>query len=210
MAVQSAAPVDMTLAQKLEKMTKEEMIRYASEGMGFNVDPSLDVQTIKEKLLIVESSQKENARKINLESLKMTMDLVAERNESGKKALITEDPPLHVKFYNMQSPRADLEFSSTEPYGFYGQKNKYGFRKAPHWHLFHGEIYVLPLSVIEHLKSLTYTTSKPIIDQATGMQSGSIPVVNSRFTLEIQFSKGQLAQLGSTEAKPPGKEKNGE
>lgn len=214
MAVKKAAPVDLTneitLARKLDGMTKEDMIVYAREEMGQNVDPDLDVQTIREKLLIVEAAKREDARNVNLASLEMVMTLVKRRNDSGKLKLKTNDPPLQVRFHNKQSPGADLECAPTEPYGFYGEKNKYGFKKAPRWHLFDGEVYILPSSLIEHLKNLTYVTGKPIFDPATGMQSGSIPIIRQRFVLEFQLTREQYALLGNmTGAQPPGKGKHG-
>ena len=203
---------EITLIDRLEKMTKEEMVSFAAKDMGLNVDPSLDVQTIKEKLLIVEAGQRNNARNRNVKSLKMVMALVAKRNASGKPKLKTIDPPVQVKFYNIQSPGADFEFTSTEPYGFKGEVNGYGFTTSPYFHLFHGEIYILPMSTIEHLQSLTYTAGKAIIDPVSGMQAGSIPTIKKRFSLEIQLSKGQYAALANmTETSlPNGKEqKNG-
>ena len=202
-----AQRASVTLAQRLEKMSKDEMIVFASEEMGLQVDPNLEEDVIREKLLTIEAQQKSNARNINAGSLAMTMALVERRNASGKPKFKTVDPPLQARFYNNESPLADVEFSTTEPYGFRGEKNKYGFSKCPSWHLFHGEVYTLPASLIEHLKSLTYITAKPVIDPQTGMQHGTIPVVKNRFILEYMLTREQLALI-SAEAKPPGKVKN--
>lgn len=211
MAVQTDNPVvvdvasGVTLARQLERMTKDEMIDYADRSMGLTVDPALDVQTVKERLLVAENSRKNNARETNAQSLANTMELdrkCREHADKDKKFSYKENPMVTIRFWFMQHPGADIEFIFTDPYGFRGPRNKFGFNiaDAPHYRLFHGETYVLPYAVVEHLKNQTYVTHKTIIDPATGMIGGNIPILKPRFLCEPIISKEQwvdLAKKGS-------------
>jgi hypothetical protein len=179
--VESDLAEGVSLAKLLESMTKDEMIRYADENMGLRVDSSLEEQAIKESLLKFDLSQKNNARTINQRSLDMSID--------------KDNPAIVVKFYNMQSPNTNLEFNTTVPRGFFGPKNKKGFKKAPQYNLFHGETYTLPYAIYEHLKNLTYVENKPVIDPATGMFHGTIPIIKPKYVLEPVISRDQLIKL---------------
>jgi hypothetical protein len=196
-----------TLAQDLDRLDMQGLIKYADQNLGLTVDPSLDPQTIKETLLRVHASQKNNARDMNRKSLQMTMALDAKRKEAyekfskdGRKKKPFEyvpNPPVEVKFYFMQHVGANVEFTCTEPYGFTGKDgpNKFGFKVAPRYNLFHGELYVLPLLLVKHLRTLTYVTHKPVIDPATGLQNATIAIVKPRFVLEHMISDTDLARL---------------
>lgn len=202
-----------TLAQDLDRLDMAGLIKYADESFSLTVDPSLDPQTVKETLLRIHSSQKNNARDINRKSLQMTMALDAKRKAAhekfpsdGRKKKPFEyvpNPPVEVKFYFMQHVGANVEFANSEPYGFTAKDgpNKFGFNVAPKYNLFHGEMYVLPLLLVKHLRTLTYVTHKPIIDQATGLQNGTIAIVKPRFVLEYMHSDADLAALAEIKRK---------
>lgn len=201
----------VTLASMLEGMTKEEMIAYANQKMGVTVDAALEPQVIKEKLLVVESSRKNNAREQNARAVNMTLAIDAQRRaaaEKNKKVKYEPNPLIQVRFQYIQHPEADFEFATPHPYGFKGPVNKFGFKKAPVYHLYHGEVYRLPLAIIEHLNSKTFTSHKAIIDPLTGMQKGQIPIIKPRFILEVQLSRAQMIELGTVE--PPAPEKDNE
>ncbi|HUW44883.1 MAG TPA: hypothetical protein VMW50_03715 [Dehalococcoidia bacterium] len=194
----------VTLASLLDGMSKEEMIAYADTKMGVKVDDSLELNTIKEKLLIVEAAKKNDARAKNAKSIEMTMALDAKRERAARtsKTLKYEANPLiQVKFHFIQHVGADLEFATSEPYGLSGPVNKYGFKREPSYHLFHGETYQLPLAIVEHLQSKTFMAHKPILDPVTGMQNGSIPIIKPRFILEVKLSRAQYLELGKVKGK---------
>lgn len=203
-----------TLAQDLDRLDLAGLIKYADENFSLTVDPSLDPQTVKETLLRIHSSQKNNARDKNRKSLQMTMVLDAKRKAAFDKwakdkrvktppFTYVPNPPVEVKFYFMQHVGANVEFANSEPYGFTakGGTNKFGFKVAPQYNLFHGEMYVLPLLLVKHLRTLTYVTHKPIIDQATGLQNGTIAIIKPRFVLEYMHSDADLAALAEIKRK---------
>ena len=199
----------VTLVAMLEGMTKEEMIEYADSHMGVKVDDTLELDTIKEKLLIVENAKKNDARATNAKAIEMTMALdekrkiAAEKNKGKNKVKYEPNPLIQVKFHFIQHVGADLQFATTTPYGFKGPVNKFGFRKAPVYHLFHGETYQLPLAIVEHLQSKTFMAHKPIMDPLTGMQAGQIPIIKPRFILEVKLSRAQYLELGKVEPPAP-------
>jgi hypothetical protein len=56
------------------------------------------------------------------------------------------------------------------------------------YHLFHGEMYVLPLLLIRHLEKKTYVAHKPVYDSLTGLQSAVIPIIKPRFLFQQMIS----------------------
>ncbi len=211
-----------TVAQDLDRLDTAGLIKYADENFSLTVDPSLDPQTIKENLLRIHSSQKNNARDKNRKSLQMTMVLDAKRKAAydkwakdrrGKTPPFTyvPNPPVEVKFYFMQHAGANVEFANSEPYGFTarGGTNKFGFKIAPRYNLFHGEMYVLPLLLVRHLESLTYVTHERIMDPVTGLQSGTIAKIKPRFLFKFEHSNADLmalAEIKRNRAEQEGKE----
>jgi len=195
----------LTVAQDLDLLDKAGLIKYANDNFSLTVDSSLDPQTIKENLLRVHASQKNNARDMNRKSLQMTMAIDAKRKKAAEawatdkrvKKLFdyVPNPPVEVKFYFMQHVGANVELANREPYGAEGPVNKFGFRHAPRYNLFHGEMYVLPLLLVKHLRTLTYVTHKPVIDPATGLQNGTIAMVKPRFVFEYMHSDEDLLAL---------------
>jgi hypothetical protein len=197
-----------TLAQDLDRLDRDGLVKYADEHFSLKVAAEVDPQTIKETLLRVHASQRNNARDMNTRSLQMTLALDAARkvahdkwakDKRGKKPPFdyVPNPPVEVKFYFMQHPGANDEFSNTETYGFAGPVNKFGFKpgQAPRYNLFHGEMYVLPLLLVRHLESLVYVIHKPVIDQVTGLQNGTVAEIKPRFLFKFTHSDADLAEL---------------
>lgn len=200
----------VTLAQELGSMSKEQMIIFANDKMGLTVDSGMDPQTIKENLLRIADSRKNSARDINANSLNTTMALDKTRkifiqNWDGRKKPkpfeYEPNPAIQVKFFFMQHVGVDLEFVSAEPYGIFGDVNKFGFKKHMKYHLFHGEMYVLPLLLVKHLEKKIYTAHKPIIDPNTGLISGSIPIIKPRFVFQQVVSSEESVMLADFRAK---------
>ena len=215
MEAQTLAPMKadfasvVTLAQELGGMSREQMIIYANQNMGLTVDPTMDPQTIKENLLRIAESSKNNARDINAKSLNVTIALDKTRkafmeNWDGRKKQkpfeYEPNPPVQVKFFFMQHVGVDLEFVSSEPYGIKGDVNKFGFKQHMKYHLFHGEMYVLPLLLIKHLEKKIYVTHKPVIDPGTGLQSGAIPIIKPRFVFQQVVSSEESVMLAEFRA----------
>ena len=199
----------VTLAQELGSMNKEQMIVYANQSMGLTVDSGMDPQTIKENLLRIASSRKNSARDINANSLNITIALDKTRqafirNWDGRKKQkpfeYEPNPAIQVKFFFLQHTGVDLEFVSAEPYGIKGPVNKFGFKQHMKYHLFHGEMYVLPLLLIKHLEQKIYTAHKPVIDPNTGLQSGAIPIIKPRFLFQQIVSAEESVMLAELRA----------
>ena len=216
----------MTLAQELDRLTTDGLIKYASENFSLTVDKALDPQTIKENLLRIHSSMKNNAREMNAKSLQMTIALDLKRkrawdaweNAKDKRtvkkpfAAYQPNPPIEVKFLFRQHPNANVEFSNTHPYGFTGKDgpNKYGFKQAPRYNLYSDEMYVLPLLLVQELRKATYTTHKPVTDPATGMQHGTIPIIRPRFMFERIITPEQELALSQIKETHDGKQAESE
>jgi len=199
----------VTVAEELKNMSREQMIVYARDKMDLTVDSSLDPETIRNELLRIYRSRMDDARELNAESLRITMALDAKRKKAsesftdGRKKKPFEyrpNPPIQVKFYFMQHPGVDLEFANAAPYGIKGEVNKYGFETHPQYHLFHGELYVLPLLLVEELRNKTYVAHKPIIDPATGLQNGATPIIKPRFVFEQIISPEESILLAEHRA----------
>lgn len=215
MEAQTSAPMKadfvsvVTLAQELGDMSKEQMIAYANRNMGLTVDSGMDPQTIKENLLRIANARKNSARDINANSLNITIALDKTRKafmenwDNRKKDKPFEykpNPAIQVKFFFLQHTGVDLEFVSAEPYGIKGSVNKFGFKQHMKYHLFHGEMYVLPLLLIKHLEQKIYTAHKPVIDPNTGLQSGAIPIIKPRFLFQQIVTAEESVMLAELRA----------
>jgi len=164
-------------------MTKAELIKYADTALGFKIDDKLTKVVIIENILKIDASRKSEAQKVNEESLAV--------------AVSEADPEITVRFYNMETSGADLEFAYSGKRGMYGPNNPKGFKKCPRYHLFPGVVVKLAYSVYEHLSSLTYVTHKTVWDPETGNIKGNIPIVKPRFLLQPIFTKEQLVKLNA-------------
>jgi len=178
--IQSDITEALPLDKQLEVMTKPELAKYA-DRLGYNMDEKLTNAVMRENILKIVNDRKTQASKVNEESLAMV---------AGE-----DDPEIEIRFFNMESPGADLEFSYSEPRGMRGPVNKKGYTKCPKYHLFPGEVVKLAYSVYEHLTKLTYVSHKQVWDSNTGMQTGNIPIIKPRFILQPIFSKEQLRKL---------------
>jgi len=198
----------ISLAQELEQLDTNGLIAYADEKFSLTVDPGLDPQTIKENLLRIHASMRNSARETNRTSLQKTIALDQKRKKAWdawqndkrvkKPPFVYEpNPPIEVHFYFMQHVGANCEFANTHPYGFTakGGTNEFGFKKAPKYNLFHGEMYVLPLLLVKELERLIYTSHKPVIDRDTGLQNGTIPIIKPRFVFKPNFTTDELVAL---------------
>ena len=221
-----AAGIDssLTLAQELDRLDAAQLIAYADDKFSLTVDPALDPQTIKENLLRIYGSMKNNARETNKASLQMTIALDQKRKKAWdkwenaadkrtvKKPPFTyqHNPPIEVRFLFRQHPNANVEFANTHPYGFAGKENQFGFKRAPKYNLYSDEMYVLPLLLVQEMRKKTYTTHKAVIDSATGMQHGSIPIIRPRFMFERIITAEQELSLSNLKEKENGKQVEGE
>ena len=215
--VESDIASALTLAQELDRLDRDGLIQYADKNFNLTVDPALDPQTIKENLLRIHASVTNSARELNQKSLQMTIALDLKRKKAwdaykGDKrrakpfAEYKPNPPVEVKFFYMQCPGLNVEFANSEPYGVTakGSPNQFGFTQIPRYNLFHGEMYVLPLLLVRHLQRLTYVTHKPVIDSATGLQNGTIPIIKPRFVFEMMYSDEDLVRLAEMKKEKKG------
>ena len=182
-AIEASITDAIALEKLLDGMSKDEMIKYADDVFGLTVDPKLSKDTIKSSLLKADQIRHGEAKTLNDQSTRMFAD-------KGDKII-------SVKFHRLDFADADLEFSYSGKIGMRGKVNKNGFQKCPSFHLYPGETYALPRQVIEHLKSLSFVTHKTVMDQATGMIKGTIPIVKPKFILEYVLSNDQLERLAN-------------
>jgi hypothetical protein len=187
--IQSDMTESLPLKDRLEAMTKKELVAKADE-MGFQIDARLKPETIIKNLLKVDADRKVQASELNKKSFAATVS--------------KDDPEITVKFFNMIFPNTALEFSYPGPRGMYGKEytkggkkfgNPKGHKKCPQYRLFPGEVVKLAYSVYEHLTSLTFVTHKTIWDEVTGNIKGNIPIVKPKYILQPILTKEQLIKL---------------
>jgi len=179
--VQSDVSEALPLSKQLSAMTQTELIKYADSNLGYKIDHGLSKEVIIANILKIDRDRKSQAAKVN--------------EESYDKVVTVIDPPIEVRFFNMESSGTDLEFSYSEPRGMFGPKNPDGHKKCPKYHLFPGEVVKMAYSVYAHLTSLTFVTHKTVWDAETGNIKGTIPIVKPRFILQPIFTKEQLVKL---------------
>ena len=108
-AVESDILETLPLEQELKNMTKAALIKYAFDVMGYKVDPSLKKELVIRELVKIDENRKGQAKKANEASLKMSID--------------KDNPMIKVRFFNNESPGADIEFANSEPRGMRGPVN---------------------------------------------------------------------------------------
>lgn len=180
MPIQSDVSEAMPLDKQLDGMSKRTLIKYADD-LGYTIDGRLSEKTIIQNILKIVNERKNIAQKTNEESLSMTVS--------------EEDPMIEVRFFNLESSEADVEFAYSGKRGMFGPVNKRGYKKCPKYHLFPGEKAKLAYSVYEHLESLTFVTHKTVFDPQTGMIKGTIPIIKPRFILQPIFSKADIMNI---------------
>lgn len=188
-------PVDISdnvqLETRLKAMNKGQLIKYAGDEFSLKVEEILAEKVIIEQLLKLDKQRKSTALVQNEESLNKTVSI--------------DDPPIKVRFFNLQSPDEVINFFFDGPKGMFGKAftgpngeklgNPNGHKKCPGYTLHPGEIYILALSVVEHLGSLTFTHYKTIIDPLTGHIGGNVPLLKPKYILNPVITKEQLLQL---------------
>ena len=191
-------PVDISenvqLNTKLKIMNKTQLIKYGEDEFSLKIDPVLTNNVIIAELLKLDGQRRGEAAKVNEESL--------------NKSVSADDPPIKVKFFNLQSPQEVINFSFAGPKGMrgkaftgpHGEKlgNPNGHKKCPKYELHPGEEYIIPLSLKEHLESLTFTHYKTVVDPVTGQIAGNIPLLKPKYILNPVISKAQLIALQKT------------
>lgn len=178
--IQSDVSEALPLEQQLKGLNRDELVTYL-DNLGYQSEEKLTKEAIKENILRIVADRKVQASKVNEESLKQTVS--------------EDDPEIEVRFFNLESSGADLEFAYSEPRGMFGPKNPNGHKKCPKYHLFPGSVTKMAYSVYEHLSKLTFITHKTVWDEKTGMITGTIPIIKPRFILQPIFSKEQILKL---------------
>jgi len=181
-----------TLETRLLSMNKQQLVQVAKDEFNLEVDGRLSEKSIIRELLNQNTAQQKEAKEKTTESSKMV------GNDS--------DPLVTVLFMPLDFPNAPIEFNYDSGRGVIGTglsvaqveeaRQRGCLEKMPHYHLFPGQIYDLPMSVIKHLKGLTFKDSVPVIDQQTGMITGNKPVIKPRFSLDVQLTDAQYRQVG--------------
>ena len=181
----------VSLEQELKRKNKDQLIQYADQQMGLQIDQNLDEDVIRRELMKYGGMQRNLARE--------------ESEKAAKASTSKEDPLINVVFRNLQSVNEDITFNFAGPKGVYGKAfkgpggkalgNPTGHKMIPKYHLYPGMEIELPYSVIEHLRSRTFTRHIPLYDNATGMISGVTPVITPRFILEQRLTKEQAIAL---------------
>jgi len=172
---------NVQLKTRLSSMNKSQLIQFASDKFSLKVEPKLSEKVIIENLLKLDKASKSEAATMNEESL--------------EKTISEDDPPIKVRFFNLQSPEEVINFAFPGPKGMKGPVNKNGHKKSPRYTLYPGEEYILALSVKDHLESLTFTHYKTKIDPLTGQVAGNEPVLKPKYILNPVITKAQLLEL---------------
>ncbi len=175
---------NVKLKTRLKTMNKDQLIKFGNDEFGMKIEPVLTNKVIIDNLLRLDDVRRGEAVKVNEESL--------------NKSVSASDPPIKVKFFNLQSPTEVINFSFAGPKGMRGPVNKTGHKKCPVYKLRPGEEYTLPLSVKEHLEALTFTHYKTIVDPLTGQIAGNVPILKPKYILNPVISKEQLIALQNT------------
>lgn len=183
--IQKPVPVDISenagLKTRLEAMNKGQLIKFGEDEFSLKIEPILAEKVIIDNLMRLDDARRGEAAKVNEVSL--------------NKSISASDPPIRVKFFNLQSPEEVIGFSFAGPKGMKGPVNLTGHKKCPAYKLYPGEEYTLPLSVKEHLESLTFTHYKTIVDTLTGQIAGNVPILKPKYILNPIISKEQLLAL---------------
>jgi len=138
----------------LEKMTKEQLIKYAAQK-GFALDAKLGKEEMVR--LIKEAEEKVKAEQIN--STEKTVKRWCKKQN---------DTTMTIKFQNLDSPGAmhsftlDIGGRKKTKKGIKVTSDRYSFC------LYDGEIYDLPLKIIEHLNNLQTRHDTVLRDPKTG------------------------------------------
>ena len=175
---------NVKLKTRLSVMNKDQLIKFGNDEFSLKIEPVLTNKVIIDNLLRLDDVRRGQAVKVNEESL--------------NKSVSASDPPIKVKFFNLQSPTEVIDFSFAGPKGMHGPVNKTGHKKCPVYKLRPGEEYTLPLSVKEHLEALTFTHYKTIVDPLTGQIAGNVPILKPKYILNPVISKEQLIALQNT------------
>jgi hypothetical protein len=160
---------------ELQKMSKKQLIDFASEKYGLNVEEKLPKEEIHAAIMKARDAVVDFAKK--------------ETEESAKQAATTEDPIVKIRFINLETPGAELEFNFDSGRGV--TKGK----KTPKYHLIDQETHNVPYSVYEHLNNLVVPDSKYDVDPQTGMIRGVLNGKKRRFTCELLLDKSQILAL---------------
>jgi hypothetical protein len=137
-----------------ETMTKDEIKEYLTDA-GYSVDDSLTKDKLVDAAVKFELSNRDTAAKTSGESAK-------------KQSKDTGDRIINVRFQNIENPGCELEFTL--------EAGKYKYR------LYDGQVYELPVKVVEHLNSLQVPFTQPVIDANTGEQRGIRKTMRNRFS----------------------------
>lgn len=178
-------PVDISenvkLKTRLKLMNKDQLIQFGKDEFSLKIEPVLTEKVIIDNLMRLDDARRDSAIKENEDSL--------------NKSISASDPPIRVKFHNLMSPEEVITFSYAGPKGMRGPVNKTGHKKCPSYKLYPGEEYTLPLSVKEHLESLTFTHYKTIVDKLTGQIAGNVPILKPKYIMYPVISREQLLAL---------------
>lgn len=160
---------------ELEGLTKEQLIGFAGEKFGLNVDSSLTKKQIHDAIVSVHDTVLKQA---------------AEQNKAIAKEVATEDDPIvKFRFINMEFKGADLEFVFDS-----GRGRKKG-SKEPRYHFFAGEVYEAPYSVMEMLNNLQVPDNQYVIEN--GMVKGIKKGFRHRFSCQLLLDKEQLLKIAT-------------
>jgi hypothetical protein len=176
---------DAPLSIRLAAMSKLELTEFAKEAYSLDVDDNLKKDVIVDAILKFDEELKNSARTMNERSAAMVMS--------------ADDPLLKVRFIPQDFPNAPVEFMYDSGRGVRGPVNKKGLRSIPHYKLFPRQVYKLPLSVIQHMRGLTFSDSVPTFDPNTGMIVANRAVVKQRFVMEPILDDKQYRQMGTTD-----------
>ncbi len=194
MSTATKAPQEfVTFRERVQGLSRKDLVQLAKDEFSLTVESGVNKDTISDILI----REQEDRIAVALEKNQASSQLFLEANP--------QEQLLSVQFIPLDFPTNPLKFSYDGGMGIRNRKNLKkdtegklkGLSRMANFFLIPGQIYQLPICVINHLKSKTMHDAKPVFDTETGMQSGVIPVIKPRFSLVPQLSPKTMNDLGS-------------
>jgi len=188
-APETEKPMDYSeMAEQLKRL-RIDVLRAQLEGYGLVAEEDTPKAKIVEAIVEHLKAKLAEADKTTAESAEQMAD--------------EDDPLVKMKFQNLESPNAPLEFTFTGPKGFKltpaGQPIA-----APKYHFYDGRTYDVPYSVYKHLNSLRVPADVQVQTNAEGfiqsLYSGDSRRRN-RFSCQLVLTAEQQKQIINTQRK---------
>lgn len=162
-------------AEELLEKTPSELRQIAGEQLGVKLAVGLTKQQMANKILQVDQAQKEAAKE--------------QTEATAKEMQSKKDPLLSVRFQQIESPGADVDFTVDLD----GKGNR-------SFHLYDGQVVKLPVSIINHLNRLAVPNPHYEVDPESRQLTSVVRGVRNRFACIPQSLMEDLDLTGLAQA----------